>query len=506
MSVGSEADDTGRPRLREVPGEALEKQPLQPLRADFRLSVHDEESLRPLVDATYALLARTGVRCRSRKGLELFSRAGAEVDEASGRVRLPRPLIDEALAQAPRSFVLGSRDGATDLDLASGLTYGTTDGCGTEVVDWRTGVRRPSTKADLVDVSRLQDYLGSIAFWWPTVGAGDCGEAAQLHELEAGWSGTTKHLMGMVQGETMARCAVEMAAAVASGRPAGHTPVLSDLIGTVSPLVLDEDGTGAGIVFAQAGVPVCYVTMPSLGTTAPATQAGTLVVGAAEIVSAAVLHQLAAPGSPVWGSIMPVYADPRSALTMTAPLDDRCRFAPTELLHAFGLPSLGAFGGTDAVAPTTWQAGVEQCLQLMQLPLDRCETYTGIGLHDTYRVFAVEDLMLGDDLYHRARCAFLDLALDEEALALDAIDAVGPGGSFLAHSHTRRHMRESVVRAVTQFIGPDGRHYRGASDVARERALEILAHHQPEPLPEDVQRELASLIVSAEQTLSGGGS
>ena len=51
----------------------------------------------------------------------------------------------------------------------------------------------------------MQDCLGSICYWWPTVSAGDCGETAQLHELEAGWNNTSKHLMGMVQGETLAR-------------------------------------------------------------------------------------------------------------------------------------------------------------------------------------------------------------------------------------------------------------------------------------------------------------
>ena len=47
----------------------------------------------------------------------------------------------------------------------------------------------------------MQDCLGSISYWWPTVSAGDCGETAQLHELEAGFNNTSKHLMGMVQGE-----------------------------------------------------------------------------------------------------------------------------------------------------------------------------------------------------------------------------------------------------------------------------------------------------------------
>ena len=76
----------------------------------------------------------------------------------------------------------------------------------------------------MADVTRMQDYLGSIAFWWPTVSAGDCGETAQLHELEAGWANTTKHLMGMVQGETLAQHAVEMAAVIADARDGLRRP------------------------------------------------------------------------------------------------------------------------------------------------------------------------------------------------------------------------------------------------------------------------------------------
>ena len=145
----------------------------------------------------------------------------------------------------------------------------------------------------------MQDCLGSICFWWPTVSAGDCGETAQLHELEVGLNDTSKHVQAMVQGEELARHAVEMARAVAGGAAElRRRPVMSDLIGTVSPLINDKDGVEAGLVFAEAGVPVCYVTMPNLGTTAPATKAGAFVLGAAEIVSAAVLHAARRPGSP----------------------------------------------------------------------------------------------------------------------------------------------------------------------------------------------------------------
>ncbi len=255
-----------------------QRQALAPLRSDFRVRFHDEAAVEPLHDATLRLLETTGMRFESPKALAILKKAGAKVDEGSDLVRLPRRLVEETLSLAPRAFTLGARDPSCDLQVGSGFTYGTTDGCGVEVIDWQTGERRSSTKADLEAITRMQDCLGSISFWWPTVSAGDCGETAQLHEIEAGWNNTSKHLMGMVQGETLARAAVEMATAVAGGADElRRRPVMSDLIGTVSPLLHDRDGIEAGLVFAEAGVPVCYVTMPNLGTTAPATKAGAFV-------------------------------------------------------------------------------------------------------------------------------------------------------------------------------------------------------------------------------------
>ena len=82
--------------------------------------------------------------------------------------------------------------------------------------------------------------------------------------------------------------------------------------------------------------------------------------------------------------------------------------------------------------------------------------------------------------------------LVEEALALDVIYAVGPGGHFLAQPHTRRHMRDA-----------DGQHYRDAVEVTRERALDILQHYGPEPLDDDARRELRRIVGDADRELRG---
>ncbi len=359
---------------------SMRRPPIEPIEPAFTFTYHSAEQLDRLKQATLDILETVGVRFESAKALDLLAEAGAGVDRASQVAKLPPALVLEAMATAPRRFVLGARDASCDISVGDGRTYCTTDGCGVEIIDFRTRERRRSTKADLADVSRLQDALSSIAFWWPTVSAGDHGETAQLHELDAGWNNTVKHLQGMVNGEREARYAVEMATVIAgSAEELRRRPVMSDLIGTISPLVVDKDAIEAALVFAAAGVPVTWVTMPTLGTTAPATKAGAYALGSAELVAATVVLQLASPGAPVVHSTMQSWADPRSGNFVSFPLDGRTRALGTELAHHWGVPAESAACGTDSPVPGTWQAGVEEALDLVQaaqegsdlLPSDR---------------------------------------------------------------------------------------------------------------------------------------
>ncbi len=105
-----------------------------------------------------------------------------------------------------------------DFHLEDGATYFTTDGCGVETMDvpnsvWpETRQQRPSCKADVGRMAHIADYLSSIAFYWPMVSAQDYPATAPLHELDASFNNTVKHVQTeTVMGEPMARCAVEMA-------------------------------------------------------------------------------------------------------------------------------------------------------------------------------------------------------------------------------------------------------------------------------------------------------
>jgi trimethylamine--corrinoid protein Co-methyltransferase len=481
----------------------IERPPIEPLRPAFSPAHHSAAQLDRLKQATLDILEKVGVKVQSEKALDLLAEHGVRVDRAAQIAKFPPEIVLAAMAQAPRRFTLGARDASCEIPVGDGNTYCTTDGSGVEIVDFETRVRRQSTKADVADVTRIQDYLSSIAFWWPTLSAGDYGETSQLHELDAGWNNTVKHLQGFVQGEREARYAVEMATVIAgSAEELRRRPVLSDLIGVSSPLVVDKDAIEAALVLAEAGVPVCWVAAPMLGTTAPATRAGAYVLGSAELVAATVALQLASPGAPVLHFAMQSWADPRSGELVSFPQDSRARSLSTELAHHWGVPAESAACGTDSPLPGTWQAGVEEALDFVQAAQEGSDLMPSIGLANVYTLFYPEHIILGDDIYHRARYAIMDIDLDDESLALDAIAEVGPGGHFLGHKHTRRHMREAVKPAITHRVGPDGA-YRDAVEVARETAEWIWREYRPEPLEADKAAELARIVAAADVELRG---
>jgi trimethylamine--corrinoid protein Co-methyltransferase len=263
----------------------------------------------------------------------------------------------------------------------------------------------------------------------------------------------------------------------------------------------DKEGIEGALVLAEAGIPVAFLAMPTLGTTAPATLAGALAEADAEIISGTVLLQLACPGAPVSHSIMHAWADPRTGDYVPYPLDSRCRFAAVAMAHRWGMPCFGGAFGTESPAPGTWQAAADVALDPLLIGLAGAEWVTGIGLNRNFTRLYPEAILLDDDLYHRARYALMAMEVSPETLALDAIRNVGPGGHFLRQKHTRKHMRTALVPAITHHRHTEGR-YRDPLEVAQEKVTWILANYKPEPLEEAKQAELTKILGAADKELS----
>lgn len=479
---------------------------IEPTMPRFKSEVLSADQLAEIRDATLEILDQVGVQIPSERALQVFAKNGAEVDQETQIVRLRPDLVETAMEKAPRAYILGGRAEGTDLLLDGSRSYFGTDGCGVHTIDLQTGEQRSSRKADVAMMAHVCDYLTSVGFYWPMVSAQDCGRAAPLHEVEASFANTVKHVQTeTVMGEAPARYAVRMAEVIAgdSERLRSHPP-LSSLVCTIAPLAQDQEGIEAAMVFAEAGIPVGFMSMPTIGSTAPATTAGALVVGNAEVVSAMVLMQLVAPGAPVYHSLLASVMDPRTA-EYIAGIGEKylCNTAAVQIAHDWGVPTLAGSFGVDCGVPASWQLGRDSVYSSLLVALNNAEMASGLGMLKASTVLLPEQIIFDDELYHMNRVVAEGIPLGAEKLALDEIKAVGPKGHFLAQKHTRKHVRDLWIPRLTHPADMEDGDGVDVRQRARAKLERILSEHEPEPLHEAVKSELEVILSSAERELGG---
>ena len=470
----------------------------------LHLEILSQSDLEKIHEATLNIIENTGVRFPSKMALDIWKKNGAEVDEDTKVVKVKGEVIEEALKLGKPEYTLAARDPHQDLMLDDNHVYLGTDGCGVQVKDLHSGEIRTSSLQDVRDIARIADYLPEIGFHWVPVSAQDRPpETRGLHELQAIWENSTKHVQTeSIYTITEAKAAVEMARILAGGADAlRERPLLSIMQCTASPLGHDGGSLDAALISAEAGLPIGFMTMASCLTTAPATLAGNLAVGNAEVIAAAALIQLAYPGSSFFYAAAQTASDPRTgSYTGGGPEDFLFGAATNCLANYYNMPlSMGSFA-TGAKEPN-WQAGIENSLSTFMASVSMSDMLLGAGLLHGSRIFSFEQLLMDCEIFDIIYQVMKGIEISEETLALDAIHAVGSRGNYLSQKHTRNHMHDIWLpkyfdrRTYETWAEKqdDGR------DWAREKAKEILSTHETEALDPNISKEFERIINSLEK-------
>ncbi len=463
---------------------------------DFLLA--DRRILKKTHDHSLDIIEGCGIRFHSKKALEILDSAGAKIEGELAKI--PGNVIEAALNKSPASFTLCARNPEFDLKLDGYHTYLSQDGCAAFTIDFDTGERRPSRKEDIEKMALIADYLKNIDIVSPTVSARDIPkEAIAVHELEACFTNSTKHVVTeSITSAKDARAQIEFASVVAGGKDKlRERPLFCNFVCTVSPLIQDKGGIEAALEFAEAGIPVGVYSMATAGLSSPVTLAGTHAVLNAEVISALALIQLAVPGAKVFYAGGPATLDLRTgSYVASSPEALILRMLVAEQANFYNIPSIVGAGATSAKVPGA-QAGWENALSFFLPTLVGAGFLFGLGLLDGSNLLTYESIVLDNENAAMIRKIIEGVNFSDNSFALDLIKDLGPGGVFLNQKHTVEYMRELSVPQLSDRDSYEkwfnkGKHNR--VELAREKVREILAKHKPEPLPESIKKEMDDVI------------
>jgi len=464
------------------------------------ISFLSQEELNDIHSASVKILEKTGIKVMSHKALDILKKAGAKVDYEANHATIPGALVGEALKRVPKTITYGARNSENDFVLDKQTPHFTTTGMPAFVLDGETGERRSSVTADLACFTRIADYLKNVHSVWPMIVTTDVpGPLQCLMEFITIARNTTKHLEHEALTALDAQYQVEIATAiVGSKEQLKKKPINSAVQCVFSPLTYEKGLIEGSIEYGKAGVPVVVMPMPLAGTTGPVTPAGTMALNNAEFLGNLVILELANPGAPVLYSPGVGVSNFKTGYHRWAPEASLMHLGLTQLARYYELPSeVGVMGGGSKLLDA--QAGYQKAISIIAALLMTPDIALGVG--GLGGCISAETLIIDNEIIDYALRYLLGLEIDDETLAVDVIDKVGPGGNFLGEKHTLQYFREGWVPEISDMDTFEVWQRKGSkaiAEVAKEKTKEILATHKVAPLPEDVEKEIARVLKRAE--------
>jgi trimethylamine:corrinoid methyltransferase-like protein len=467
----------------------------------------DDDAIARLKARTFDLLEDYGVAVAHGAAAAALTKAGALAGRDANRFRLPRRLVEEALAATPKSVTLCGKTPARELTLPradGGFVMRTGTGAH-GFVDPETGRYRNLGLADVAGLAAVANGLDEVGFVAHPFVHGVPELTADIHGLAALITRTDKHVWIQPYNKENVEYLMRLAVIAAGGETALRArPLASCITCSFSPLEFKVMDVEAVIQAGRHGLPLHACSLPSAGGTAPLTSPGLVLMAAAEILAMVVMAHLLAPGTPVIATPLMFTLDMSTGSALQACVESRqaASMAVQLMKRGFGLIAHTYGAGSDT-PDVDLQSLAERALLGQDVALAGADILGGVGQLECATVFSPVQAVLDNELGAMLRRYLRVPEVDDESLNWPEISSIRRGGHFLDSGHTLKYCRHQFMPRA--FLREDRDSYeakgrRNAFDQAREICLELMRKPAPDGLPDDdARREIAAVVAAADR-------
>ncbi|MGL4311890.1 MAG: trimethylamine methyltransferase family protein [Paracoccaceae bacterium] len=463
-----------------------------------------DESLTRIEETADRILAEIGIELRDdAEAMLLYKAAGAEVIEQSQgiwRVKFEPGMVREILRSAPAAFTQHARNPANNV-LIGGKNVVFAPSYGSPfVMDLDRG-RRYGTIEDFQNFVKL-----SQASPWLHHSGGTVCEPTDVPVNKRHLDMVYAHIrysdrayLGSITAPERAADSVELSRILFGADFVEQNCVVMGNFNTTSPLVLDGV-TAAGIrTYAAANQGSIHLPFLLGGAVAPLTIAGMVAQGLAESMSSCALAQLVRPGAPViLASFFSSMSLRSGSPTFGTPEPAIGSLAMGQLARRLNLPLRCA--GNFCTSKLPDGQAMQQSMMSMMSAIQGGANYVlhSAGFLDGLLSMSYEKHVMDTDMCG-ALHAYLDgMAVDDDALAFEALAELGPGQHLFSTAHTLRHYETAYWDSALDDNQPwETWDEQGGIDSAKRanaRWKKTLAEYQAPPIDEGIDEALQDFI------------
>jgi len=500
----------GRAGKRAGGGAAFEQPPFRQLRNPLPPTPFvSEDELEHIHLASLRVLKEIGVDVLHEEARRIMKAHGADVRDGTERVRFDADMILELIAHAPSEFTLHARNPAHNVRLGGNNLVFSQMASAPNCSDIDSG-RRAGNHADfrnLVRLGQMHNIL-HVTGGYPVEPVDIHPSIRHLQCLRDFVLLTDKAFHAYSLGRERNLDGIEIAR-IGRGVPMERfveEPSLLTIINTNSPLKLDIPMMEGIIQMSSHGQVVIVTPFTLSGAMAPVTVAGALVQQNAEALAGIAFAQMVRKGAPVGYGGFTSNVDMKSgAPAFGTPEYMKAQLVGGQLARRYKIPyrtsNVCAANSFDAQAAYESVFSLWGCIQGGGNFIKHAAGWLEGGLTCSY-----EKTILDIDLLQMVAEFLTPLDLSEDALAVDAIRDVGPGGHFFGTPHTQSRYKTAFYSPVLS----DWRNYETwvehGSPTAVEKANRVwkdrLASYEEPHIDPAIRDELDAFV---ERRIAEGG-